>query len=202
MAIFGHFFALESDPKAPVSEESSCHFFLPSIYTILGENEIEEKLKMIDGAVQHHGSWSSKEHLDEFKELLKQFMFLAQGDSKAPVTGANLVDKIDDHIKKASTFENTIFWTPDQLSVVNALQMMFVFLDAFYSTGKSILLMYIANHWSNQIGKQKKSVVGPKKQDFCRGDQVSRISFDFLKWRSMGPQKLATIITFLNLQKK
>ena len=26
------------------------------------------------------------------------------------------------------------------------------------------------------------------------GDQVSRISFDFLKWRSMGPQKLATII--------
>ena len=26
------------------------------------------------------------------------------------------------------------------------------------------------------------------------GDQVSRISFDFLKWRSMGPQKLATLI--------
>ena len=26
------------------------------------------------------------------------------------------------------------------------------------------------------------------------GDQISRISFDFLKWRSMGPQKLATII--------
>ena len=26
------------------------------------------------------------------------------------------------------------------------------------------------------------------------GDQVSRISFYFLKWRSMGPQKLATII--------
>ena len=26
------------------------------------------------------------------------------------------------------------------------------------------------------------------------GDRVSRISFDFLKWRSMGPQKLATII--------
>ena len=38
------------------------------------------------------------------------------------------------------------------------------------------------------------------------GDQVSRISFDFLKWRSMGPQKLATIIghkySILNLQKK
>ena len=26
------------------------------------------------------------------------------------------------------------------------------------------------------------------------GDQFSRISFHFLKWRSMGPQKLATII--------
>ena len=26
------------------------------------------------------------------------------------------------------------------------------------------------------------------------GDQVSRISLDFLKWRSMGPQKLATLV--------
>ena len=36
---------------------------------------------------------------------------------------------------------------------------------------------------------------GSKKARFLQcGDQVSRISFDFLKWRSMGPQKLATII--------
>ena len=33
-----------------------------------------------------------------------------------------------------------------------------------------------------------------KARFFQCGDQVSRISFDFLKWRSMGPQKLATII--------
>ena len=38
-------------------------------------------------------------------------------------------------------------------------------------------------------------MVGPKKARFLHcGDQVSRISFDFFKWRSMGPQKLATII--------
>ena len=35
-------------------------------------------------------------------------------------------------------------------------------------------------------------MVGPKKQDFCV--KVTRISFDFSKWRSLGPQKLATII--------
>ena len=37
------------------------------------------------------------------------------------------------------------------------------------------------------------------------GDQLLIISFDFLEWRSMGPQKLATIIghkySILNLQK-
>ena len=33
-----------------------------------------------------------------------------------------------------------------------------------------------------------------KKNIQTLGDQVSRISFDFLKWRSMGPQKPATII--------
>ena len=35
-------------------------------------------------------------------------------------------------------------------------------------------------------------MVDPKKQDFCI--KVSRISFDFLKWMSLGPQKLATVI--------
>ena len=41
-------------------------------------------------------------------------------------------------------------------------------------------------------------MVGPKKKDFCNalqcGDQVLRISFDFLKWSRTGPQKLAAII--------
>ena len=37
--------------------------------------------------------------------------------------------------------------------------------------------------------------VGSLKARFLQcGDQVSMISFDCLKWRSMGPQKLATII--------
>ena len=36
---------------------------------------------------------------------------------------------------------------------------------------------------------------GSQKARFLQcGDQVSRISYDFLKWRSMGPQKPATII--------
>ena len=41
----------------------------------------------------------------------------------------------------------------------------------------------------------KLNVGGSLKARFLQcGDQVSRISFDFLEWRSMGPQKLATII--------
>ena len=39
------------------------------------------------------------------------------------------------------------------------------------------------------------TLISTKKQaKYLFGDQVSRISFDFLKWRSMGPQKLVTII--------
>ena len=38
-------------------------------------------------------------------------------------------------------------------------------------------------------------MVGPKKARFLEcGDQVSRILFDFLKWRSMRPQKITIII--------
>ena len=64
-------------------------------------------------------------------------MFLAQGDSKAPVTSSNIVNKVDEYVTKASNYENIMFWTLQQLSVVNSLQMLFVFLDAFYGTGNT-----------------------------------------------------------------
>ena len=80
-------------------------------------------------------------------------MFVVQGDSKAPVTGCNLVKKIGDHVNAASTLEGILFWTPQQLSVTNAVHLHYVFLDAFYSTGKSFTLQFICNHWSNEIGK-------------------------------------------------
>ena len=80
-------------------------------------------------------------------------MFIAQGNPKAPVTHKNMIDKIEDHVERASVFQNIIFWTPEQLCVLDALQILFICLDAFYSTGKSTILQYVANHWSNETGK-------------------------------------------------
>ena len=104
-------------------------------------------------AIQKNNNWVQSEHISEFMELAKHFMFVAQGDSKAPVTGCNLIKKIDNQVNSASTFEGILFWTPQQLSVTNAVHLPYVFLDAFYSTGKSFTLQYISKHWSNEIGK-------------------------------------------------
>ena len=92
--------------------------------------------------------------MTEFVELAKQFMFIAQGDKCAPVTESSEVNKIADQVNAASTFESLMFWTREQLSVAQALEMLFVFLDAFYSTGKTAILKHVAKHWD----KQKKTV--------------------------------------------
>ena len=77
-------------------------------------------------------------------------MFIAQGDPYAPVTDSNLVNHISQHVKSASSFESIFFWTQEQLSLIQALELSFVFLDAFYSVGKSVILRYIAKHWNKE----------------------------------------------------
>ena len=62
----------------------------------------------------------------DFVELAKQLMFIAQGDPCAPVTERCEVNKIAAQINSASTFENLMFWTRDQLSVTQALELLFV----------------------------------------------------------------------------
>ena len=42
------------------------------------------------------------------------------------------------------------FLSPQSLSVIEALQLAYVFLDAFYSTGKSEILKYVAKYWEEK----------------------------------------------------
>ena len=97
-----------------------------------------------------HGKWIPGENVAEFVELAKQLMFIAQGDPCAPVTESSEVNKIADQVEAASTFENLMFWTRQQLSVTQALELLFVFLDAFYSTGKSAILKHVAKYWDKK----------------------------------------------------
>ena len=131
--------------------------FNNSIFSIIGEETIEEKLKLIDGlATKLNQNWLLARHVEEFVELVTNLLFIAQGNPKAPVTDLNTVNKIHEHVTKASKFSNILFWiflTPEQLAVINELYIPYVFLDAFYSTGKSSLLQYITKHWSQEHGK-------------------------------------------------
>ena len=78
---------------------------------------------------------------------------LNQGDPFAPVTSSNIVKKTNQYINRASTFQNIILWTPEQLSIIQALCMRFVIFDAFYSTGKSEILKY---YGKDQLEKGEK----------------------------------------------
>ena len=148
----GVFFGLEKTSEQPLFL-CNCPFSC-SNFTIIGQENIEEALDLIGKrAVEIHAQqWNPSEHLGELMELAKQLMFIAQGDPKAPVTSTNMIDKICDQVDHATTFENIIFWTLQQLSVINVLNCPYIFLDAFYGTGKSFILQYIAQHWSNEIG--------------------------------------------------
>ena len=123
---------------------------------------IEEKLRLIDEqATQLNRSWSLADNLDEFVKLIKNLLFIAQGNPKAPVTDYNMVNKIHEYVTKASKFQNIlfwIFWTTEQLAVINELYIPYVFLDAFYSTGKSSILQYVAKHWSQENGMYVQAV--------------------------------------------
>ena len=43
-----------------------------------------------------------------------------------------------------------MFWTSEQLSVIQAIHIQYLLLDAFYGTGKSVILQYFATYWSLQ----------------------------------------------------
>ena len=70
---------------------------------------------------EHHQNWNPSDHVKEFIELLKQFMFEAQGNSNAPVTGAKYVRQVSKELDDASSYQNIWFWSPEQLTIINAI---------------------------------------------------------------------------------
>ena len=149
----GVFYATKNSSENIQMQDSP---FNDSIFSIIGEETIDEKLRLIDElATELNKNWSLEDHVEEFVELAKNLLFIAQGNPKAAVTDYNMVNKIHEHVTKASKFLNIlfwIFWTPEQLAVINELYIPYVFLDAFYSTGKSSMLQYITKHWSQEHG--------------------------------------------------
>ena len=137
----GVFFALIDDEDC-VFECANC-----SNFVIVGEEQIFEKIKIVEEQIaEKNKDWKPEEHVEEFIELVKETLFIAQGDSYAPVTGSSIIDKTVKHVFLASTPKNIFFWTLEQLSIVQALQILYLFLDAFYSTGKTEVLKYFGKY--------------------------------------------------------
>ena len=114
-----------------------------STFAIIGEEEIAKKLPKIEEEVMKmHEKWMPELHVEEFVKLATHLLFIAQGDPFAPVTGSNILDKTTKHVQLAGRVENIIFWTLEQMCLIDALKLAYVVLDSFYSTGKSEVLKY------------------------------------------------------------
>ena len=114
-----------------------------SIFAIIGEDQIPGKLESIDKlVVQSQKDWNPIDHVEDFVEVCKQLLFIAQGDPFAPVTQSNIMDKTFQHVLRAGSVESIILWTLEQLSLVQAMNLLYVCIDAFYSTGKTEVLKY------------------------------------------------------------
>ena len=133
----GVFYAHNSG-QLPLFNCSSC-----SMFAIIGEEDIPGKLKSIDQlVVQSREGLNASDHVHEFVEIAKQLLFIAQGDPYAPVTGSNIVAKTFEYVLRASNIERIFLWTPEQLSLIQAMNLPYVAIDAFYSTGKTEVLKY------------------------------------------------------------
>ena len=131
----GVFYAQIPD-KLPLFKCKKC-----SNFAIIGEDCIHENLKIIEDEVDKlQENWNPADHINEFVDIATHLLFIAQGDPRAPVTRSNVVDKTVKHVERASKLEYIFHWTPDQLSLVQALELYYVLIDAFYSTGKTEVL--------------------------------------------------------------
>ena len=106
----------------------------------------EMKLGHIEKQLDHL-SWSpNEERIREFVNIAKHLLFVAQGQCKAPLTKAKLTERVAEDLDKASAPETILFWTPEQLSIVQAMHMDWMFLMGYYGCGKTILLIERAEY--------------------------------------------------------
>ena len=131
--------------EVPLFDCASCLTF-----AIIGEEDISKKLPKIEAKIiEKHENWAPEHHVEEFVKLATHLLFIAQGDPTAPVTGSSILDKTLKHVQVAGKVENVIFWTLEQLLLIGALDMVdmaYVVLDSFYSTGKTEVLKYYGKH--------------------------------------------------------
>ena len=116
-------------------------------FTIATCADINEKLASINKMVNDENRvWIPEEHISEFISICKNLFFTAQGNVEAPVTQRNIMKKINEDIEKSSEAKFVYFWTPSQMSIVDAMNQPFMMFLGFYGVGKTLLLKKRLNH--------------------------------------------------------
>ena len=90
--------------------------------------------------------WIPDQHIEEFVSVAKVLLFEAQGHPQAPLSRTKQIEKIDEELDAASAPENIFFWTPEQLSIVHAMDKSFMLLMGYYGCGKTVLLIERAEY--------------------------------------------------------
>ena len=119
----------------------STHPFVINGFKQLDLQIIESKV-----AQNRNQAWLPNQHIKEFVHVAKILLFEAQGYPHAPLTKEKEIEKIDEELDLASAPENIFFWTPEQLSIVQAMDIKCMLLMAYYGCGKTILLIERAEY--------------------------------------------------------
>ena len=123
-------------------------------FVINGTDDFNAKITKIESKVKQQ-NWRPEDHKKEFVSVSKFLLFEAQGQSKGTLTRDKLAERIDEDLNKASAPENIFFWTPEQLSIVQAMDEDWMFLMSFYGCGKTILLIeraqYLLRNQNNTV---------------------------------------------------
>ena len=131
-------------------DSNSTHDFVINGIYKLDFQSIESKV-----AENRTQVWLPNQHISEFVSVAKVLLFQTQGHPLAPLTKQKQIKKIDQALDLASAPENIFFWTPEQLSIVQAMDVDWMFLMGYYGCGKTILLIeraeYLLQNPSNVV---------------------------------------------------
>ena len=147
------------------------------VFTIKCQGNIKTGMKVIEAQLNtENPGWNPEDHVKEFVELSKQIMFEAQGNPEAPINAAKITTAISSNIDRAigvsslrpeitdeptgpkkkkenikvNPTKSIFFWTPEQLSIMDAINENFMVLMGYYGCGKTLLLKERAKYL-NQI---------------------------------------------------
>ena len=107
-------------------------------FVCVGLKDLKIALDRIHGC--RTNDWQASDHLGEFALICQELFYESQGDKGAPTCPTKMLNKLSLSMDKASVPENIFFWSPDQLSIKNAMNERFMVLMSYYGCGKTILL--------------------------------------------------------------